>query len=105
MTACCQVSTVVSRSAFPVRSAVHLHYRQGMAAHLAVVNAGGWGTALAVLLAQGGDEVRLWCRRQALVDEIERTRENAAYLPGVTLPVNVVPTASLEHAVAGARAV
>jgi glycerol-3-phosphate dehydrogenase (NAD(P)+) len=76
-----------------------------MDAHLAVINAGGWGTALAALLASAGDEVRLWCRRQALVDEIEQTRENAAYLPGVRLPSNVAPTASLEHAVAGARAV
>src|SRR5437016_3870957 len=73
--------------------------------HLAVVNAGGWGTALAVLLASAGTEVRLWCRRPSLVDELTTTRQNAAYLPGVTLPEKVVPTASLEHAVRDARAV
>jgi glycerol-3-phosphate dehydrogenase (NAD(P)+) len=76
-----------------------------MLGHLAVVNAGGWGTALAGLLATSGTEVRLWCRRQALADELAHTHENAAYLPGVALPASIVPTASLEHAVRGAQAV
>ena len=54
-----------------------------MPGHLAVVNAGGWGTALSVLLANAGHEVRLWCRRAALAEDIARTRENQVYLPGV----------------------
>src|SRR5207237_4017728 len=76
-----------------------------MTSHLAVVNAGGWGTALAVLLGNAGHEVRLWCRRAALAEEISSRRENATYLPGVSLPRQVRPTASLEEAVAGAEAV
>src|SRR5437764_974521 len=76
-----------------------------MDGHLAVVNAGGWGTALAILLASGGHEVRLWCRRPALAAEIVATRLNAAYLPGVTLPLAVAATDSLSDAVDGARAV
>jgi glycerol-3-phosphate dehydrogenase (NAD(P)+) len=76
-----------------------------MSGHLAVVNAGGWGTALAVLLGNAGHEVRLWCRRAELADEIARERENRAYLPGVAVPAAVQPTASLEHALDGARAV
>jgi glycerol-3-phosphate dehydrogenase (NAD(P)+) len=76
-----------------------------MAGHLAVVNAGGWGTALAVLLANAGHEVRLWCRRPALADEIAATRCNQVYLPGVVVPPNVYSTASLEDAVRGASAV
>jgi glycerol-3-phosphate dehydrogenase (NAD(P)+) len=66
-----------------------------------VLNAGGWGTALAALLANGGHEVRLWARRQELADQLAAARENAAYLPGVTLPLPVRPTADLEAAVAG----
>jgi glycerol-3-phosphate dehydrogenase (NAD(P)+) len=76
-----------------------------MAGHLAVVNAGGWGTALAVLLGGAGHEVRLWCRRSELASEIEATRENRTYLPGVLVPPSVRPTSSLEQAVAGAEAV
>jgi glycerol-3-phosphate dehydrogenase (NAD(P)+) len=76
-----------------------------MPGHLAVVNAGGWGTAVAVLLGNSGHEVRLWCRRAELVDEITRQRENRVYLPGVSLPAAVLPSASLEEAVDGAAAV
>jgi glycerol-3-phosphate dehydrogenase (NAD(P)+) len=76
-----------------------------MPGHLAVVNAGGWGTALAVLLGNGGHHVRLWCRRQALADEILCRSENLVYLPGVTIPDCVRPTTSLEEALSGANAV
>jgi glycerol-3-phosphate dehydrogenase (NAD(P)+) len=76
-----------------------------MSGHLAVVNAGGWGTALSVLLGNAGHEVWLWCRRAELADEIARERENRAYLPGVTVPAAVHPTASLKDALDGARAV
>jgi glycerol-3-phosphate dehydrogenase (NAD(P)+) len=76
-----------------------------MPEHLAVINAGGWGTALAVVLGNAGHQVRLWCRRAELASEIEATSENRQYLPGVTVPPPVLPTASLEDAVAGAAAV
>jgi glycerol-3-phosphate dehydrogenase (NAD(P)+) len=76
-----------------------------MPAHLAVVNAGGWGTALAVLLANAGHQVRLWCRRAELADEIAQCHENRVYLPGVTVPATVQPTPALETALAGASAV
>jgi glycerol-3-phosphate dehydrogenase (NAD(P)+) len=76
-----------------------------MAGHLAVVNAGAWGTALAVLLAYAGHAVRLWCRRAALADEITLRRENSVYLPGVAIPAGVDLTASLEDALGGADAV
>jgi glycerol-3-phosphate dehydrogenase (NAD(P)+) len=76
-----------------------------MHAHLAIINAGGWGTALAVLLGNAGHEVRLWCRRPELAAEMALCRENRTYLAGVSLPATVRPTASLEEAVGGARAV
>lgn len=76
-----------------------------MASHLAVINAGGWGTALAVLLGNAGYSVRLWCRRAELAAEIEATGENRAYLPGVTVPPPVWPSASLADVVTGADAV
>src|SRR6266851_3896757 len=76
-----------------------------MPAHLAVVNAGGWGTALSVLLARAGHQVRLWCRRAELADEIAQCHENRVYLPGVTVPPGVRMTTSMEEAIAGASAV
>jgi glycerol-3-phosphate dehydrogenase (NAD(P)+) len=76
-----------------------------MPGHLAVINAGGWGTALAVVLGNAGHQVRLWCRRAELAAEIERTSENRAYLPGVAVPPQVWPTDSLEDVVVGAEAV
>jgi glycerol-3-phosphate dehydrogenase (NAD(P)+) len=63
----------------------------------AILGAGGWGTALAVHLARGGWQVSLWARRQALALELQQTRENSVYLPGVRLPENVFPSWRLEE--------
>jgi len=68
---------------------------------IAVLNAGGWGTALSVLLARAGHQVWLWARRPELAAAITITRENAAYLPGVRLPEQVSSTADLDAAMAG----
>jgi glycerol-3-phosphate dehydrogenase (NAD(P)+) len=76
-----------------------------MAGHLAVVNAGAWGTALAVVLARAGHHVRLWCRRPELAEEIRQTGENSLYLPGIRLPERVRPTAALDDALGSAEAV
>jgi glycerol-3-phosphate dehydrogenase (NAD(P)+) len=76
-----------------------------MSGHLAVINAGGWGTALAILLARAGHSVRLWCRRPALAQELTRTRENHVYLPGVSIPASVQVTSSMAETVSGAAAV
>ncbi len=50
----------------------------------AVIGAGSWGTAVAVLLARGGVEVQLGCRTAEQAEEINARRESS-YLPGVTL--------------------
>jgi glycerol-3-phosphate dehydrogenase (NAD(P)+) len=76
-----------------------------MPGHLAIINAGGWGTALAVLLSSAGHDVRLWCRRAALAAEIDVQRENRTYLPGVRVPASVRPSASMEDVVEGASGV
>lgn len=69
---------------------------------MAVLGAGSWGTALAVHLSRSGRPVRLWARDARLVDRMAAARENASYLPGVTLPDNVAATGSLASAVDGA---
>ncbi|MBM3779531.1 MAG: NAD(P)-dependent glycerol-3-phosphate dehydrogenase [Acidimicrobiia bacterium] len=68
---------------------------------VAVLGAGGWGTALAVHLARINHDVRLWARDPDLVARLGRERTNAVYLPGVPLPEAVVPVASLAAALDG----
>jgi glycerol-3-phosphate dehydrogenase (NAD(P)+) len=74
-------------------------------AEVAVLNAGGWGTALAVVLARGGHNVRLWARRPEQAEALAQTHTNDAYLPGVTLDAAIRPTADLAEAMTGCAAV
>ncbi|AZI42648.1 NAD(P)H-dependent glycerol-3-phosphate dehydrogenase [Deinococcus psychrotolerans] len=69
---------------------------------MVVLGAGGWGTALAVTLAQTHAEVTLWARREALAAQLRESRINSAYLPDVSLPANVRITSDLSAAVEGA---
>ncbi len=55
----------------------------------AVIGAGSWGTAMAVLLARGGLDVQLGTRSQEKAAEIAAKRENPRYLPGTSLPETV----------------
>jgi glycerol-3-phosphate dehydrogenase (NAD(P)+) len=70
---------------------------------IAVIGAGGWGTAVAVTLAQKPDvRVRLLCTQEASGREIVRARENVRQLPGVTIPESVRLTLNVEEATTGA---
>jgi glycerol-3-phosphate dehydrogenase (NAD(P)+) len=62
---------------------------------LAVVGAGSWGTALAVSLASRFDSISLWARDARIAREIERSRQNERYLPGLTLPANVAVSSEI----------
>lgn len=56
---------------------------------LAVIGAGGWGTALAIALAPRFDSVQVWARDPERAAEIARLRENRRYLSGFLLPSHV----------------
>jgi glycerol-3-phosphate dehydrogenase (NAD(P)+) len=71
--------------------------------HIAVLGAGGWGTALAVHLARVGHGVALWGRDPELLAEIAARRANPTYLPDVTLPDTARPTPDLDDAVSSAH--
>lgn len=71
---------------------------------VAVLGAGGWGTALASLLAGNGHETLLWARRPEFVRELSQARENRLYLPGVPLPACLGLTSDLKEAIAGVSA-
>jgi glycerol-3-phosphate dehydrogenase (NAD(P)+) len=68
---------------------------------LAIIGGGSWGTALSVVLAPRFEDVRLWVYDSGLAGQIKASRENATYLPGVTLAANVLPTDDLAVALAG----
>jgi len=69
---------------------------------VAVLGAGAWGTALAKLLADKGDDVVLWSRRSDLCEAINAAGENARYLPGARLPPNLRAAHDLGAALDGA---
>ncbi|MBI2647092.1 NAD(P)-dependent glycerol-3-phosphate dehydrogenase, partial [Candidatus Woesearchaeota archaeon] len=64
-----------------------------------IIGAGTWGTTLAILLGEKGFDVKLWVRREELVNEIESTRENRQYLPSIKIPNNVIADNSLKNVV------
>lgn len=66
----------------------------------AVIGAGSWGTAVAVLLARGGLEVQLGARTLERAEELIEDGENRRYLPGVPLPesIDVRPASAIELA-------
>jgi len=76
-----------------------------VSARLTILGAGSWGTALAVHSARVGHDVRFWARDASLVDELERTRENARYLPGISIDRRVRAMASLDAAASDAPVV
>jgi glycerol-3-phosphate dehydrogenase (NAD(P)+) len=72
---------------------------------VAVVGAGGWGTALAAVAGRAGHEVRLWSRNAAVVETVTRRRVNEVYLAGCELPEGVSATGDLKGALDGAELV
>ena len=70
---------------------------------IAVIGAGSWGTALAVLLAEKGMDVKVWARREELAQEIQAKRENMKYLPGIKIPNNLTADNSLKNVLDGSE--
>jgi len=56
---------------------------------IAVLGAGSWGTALAVLIARNGLPALLWGHDPARMAQLAHARENSRYLPGVRFPDNL----------------
>ncbi len=71
----------------------------------AVMGAGAWGTAVAKVLADAGNDVRLWSRRSQVADEVNTARTNTGYLPGVVLPAAIRATVDPAEALDGVTTV
>ncbi len=70
---------------------------------IAVLGAGSWGTAYAMVLADAGSDVVLWGKDAEQVTAIDRTHENVRYHPGIALPPSLRATADIQEALAGAQ--
>ena len=67
----------------------------------AVIGAGSWGTAVAVLLARGGLEVQLGTRTSEKAEEMSEARADEEYLPGVQLPDSLTVKRAADIELAG----
>ena len=75
-----------------------------MPIRVAVIGAGSWGTTVAALAAQN-TATTLWARRPELAKQINDENVNPSYLPGFTLPPQLLATSSMEEAVGAADVV
>jgi glycerol-3-phosphate dehydrogenase (NAD(P)+) len=74
-------------------------------ARVAVMGAGSWGTAFALVLADAGNDVVMWGRRAELCDAITTTHENPDYLPDIALPISIRATHDPQEALTGSDVV
>lgn len=74
-------------------------------ATVAVLGAGAWGTTFAKVLADAGNSVQLWARRDEIAREINETHRNTKYLQRINLPLGITASTSLAVTLAGAEAI
>jgi glycerol-3-phosphate dehydrogenase (NAD(P)+) len=74
-------------------------------ATVAVLGAGAWGTTFAKVLADAGNSVQVWARRDEIAREINETHRNTRYLQRVNLPLSLTASSSLPVTLAGAEAI
>lgn len=72
---------------------------------IAVFGAGSWGTAFSIVLADAGNDVTIWGRREEVCEVINDKHENVDYLPGIALPPSITASHDPERAADGADVV
>ncbi len=72
---------------------------------IAVIGAGAWGTALAIHLAKAGHAVTLWAYSETHAEQLNLLGENKRYLPGYSLPENLIVTNDLQQSLKKADSV
>lgn len=69
---------------------------------IGVIGAGSWGTALAILLNENGNDVTLWSHRETEAEHMRQSRE-CSKLPEIKIPEAVEITSDLKQAVSGKK--
>ncbi|CAI2577373.1 glycerol-3-phosphate dehydrogenase [Apilactobacillus kunkeei] len=72
-----------------------------MVEKIAVLGAGSWGSMLANILVENGNEVRLWSYKQSQVDELNNKHTNEKYIKDFTYPKELVAYADMKEAIRG----
>lgn len=73
---------------------------------IAVIGAGAWGTAIAIVLGRrGGHEVRLWAHESDVREGVNSRHVNHLFLAECPIPANVIATNSIEEALRSAEIV
>jgi glycerol-3-phosphate dehydrogenase (NAD(P)+) len=73
---------------------------------IAVIGAGAWGTALAIVAGRrGGHQVKLWALEKEVCQAIAQSRTNSVFLPGCPLPPAVTATNDFQEALSSAEIV
>ena len=68
---------------------------------IAVIGAGSWGTALALLLGKKGFAINLWDYDSNHIEALARERENKRYLAGIPFPQTIRAVSDVKDAVSG----
>jgi glycerol-3-phosphate dehydrogenase (NAD(P)+) len=63
-----------------------------------VFGAGAWGSTMAQVLSDAGNEVLLWGRSESVISEINQSHTNKKYLGNHILPDEIIATTNLEDA-------
>ena len=72
---------------------------------MCVIGAGSWGSALALSLYKNGHDVHMWTRDVEQVEEINDTRENSKFLPGIIFPDDLIVSNHLEEVIKNSKIV
>jgi glycerol-3-phosphate dehydrogenase (NAD(P)+) len=70
-----------------------------------VLGAGSWGTTLALILNENHHQVNCWSFDENDISQINQSKENKKFLPGIKLPDSIKFTANLNQSMASAEVV
>ncbi|MDR2785670.1 MAG: NAD(P)H-dependent glycerol-3-phosphate dehydrogenase [Treponema sp.] len=74
-----------------------------MKPRIAVLGAGAWGTTVAKVIADKGNDVTIWAHEPETVDEINREHSNSRFLPDVRLPAGLGASTDIVGTASGAE--
>ncbi|AEF84325.1 glycerol-3-phosphate dehydrogenase [NAD(P)+] (NAD(P)H-dependent glycerol-3-phosphate dehydrogenase) [Treponema primitia ZAS-2] len=68
---------------------------------IGILGAGAWGTAVAKVIAEKGNDVLIWSHSKAVLEDVNQRHTNSRYLPDVVLPNNLQACDDINEVVNG----